>query len=81
MPMSTPPAPRTDRRATEVTSPARSVERGRGVTTPDEQHNAPEPRRPPGVVLALVSGAQFMIILDLAIVNVALSSIQADLGA
>ena len=35
----------------------------------------------PGHVLALVSGAQFMIILDLAIVNVALPSIQVDLGA
>ena len=34
----------------------------------------------PGVVLALVSGAQFMVILDLAIVNVAIPSIQADLG-
>lgn len=33
----------------------------------------------PGVVLALVSGAQFMVILDLAIVNVAIPSIQADL--
>jgi len=40
-------------------------------------------RRPsrPGLVLGLVSGAQFMVILDLAIVNVALPSIQADLGA
>jgi EmrB/QacA subfamily drug resistance transporter len=35
----------------------------------------------PGWVLALVCGAQFMVILDLAIVNVALPSIQADLGA
>jgi EmrB/QacA subfamily drug resistance transporter len=34
-----------------------------------------------GLILALVSGAQFMIILDLAIVNVALSTIQADVGA
>ena len=32
----------------------------------------------PALVLAVVSGAQFMIILDLAIVNVALSAIQAD---
>src|SRR5215217_6991364 len=32
----------------------------------------------PALVLAIVSGAQFMIILDLAIVNVALSAIQAD---
>ena len=31
-------------------------------------------------MLALVSGAQFMVILDLAIVNVAIPSIQADLG-
>src|ERR671911_442515 len=40
-------------------------------------------RRPsrPGLVLGLVSGAQFMVILDLAIVNVALPSVQADLGA
>jgi len=34
----------------------------------------------PGVVLALVCGAQFMLILDLAIVNVAIPSMQADLG-
>jgi EmrB/QacA subfamily drug resistance transporter len=33
-----------------------------------------------GVVLALASAAQFMVILDVAIVNVALPSIQADLG-
>jgi EmrB/QacA subfamily drug resistance transporter len=39
-------------------------------------------RRPlhPGAVLALVCGAQFMLILDLAIVNVAIPSMQADLG-
>jgi EmrB/QacA subfamily drug resistance transporter len=35
----------------------------------------------PGWILALVSGAQFMVILDLAIVNVALPSIQQDVGA
>jgi EmrB/QacA subfamily drug resistance transporter len=34
----------------------------------------------PGLVLALVCGAQFMITLDIAIVNVALPSVQADLG-
>ena len=34
----------------------------------------------PGLVLALVSGAQFMVVLDIAIVNVALPSIEADLG-
>lgn len=39
-------------------------------------------RRPlhSGAVLALVCGAQFMLILDLAIVNVAIPSMQADLG-
>jgi MFS family permease len=36
--------------------------------------------RKPGLILALVSGIQFMVILDLAIVNVALPSIQSDLG-
>ncbi len=35
----------------------------------------------PGAVLALACAAQFVVILDLAIVNVALPSIQADLGA
>jgi len=35
----------------------------------------------PGLILALVSAAQFMVILDLAIVNVALPSIQTDLDA
>ena len=34
----------------------------------------------PVVVLALVSAAQFMVILDLAVVNVAVPSIQAELG-
>jgi EmrB/QacA subfamily drug resistance transporter len=34
----------------------------------------------PGVILALVCGVQFMVILDLAVVNVALPAIQADLG-
>jgi EmrB/QacA subfamily drug resistance transporter len=34
----------------------------------------------PGVILALVSAAQFMVILDLAVVNVAIPSMQADLG-
>lgn len=33
----------------------------------------------PGVILALVCGAQFMITLDIAVVNVALPSVQADL--
>ena len=33
-----------------------------------------------GVVLALVCAAQFMVVLDIAIVNVALPSIQQDLG-
>ncbi|MFD0745685.1 MFS transporter [Phytohabitans flavus] len=39
--------------------------------------------RPPlrtGIILALVCSAQFMITLDIAIVNVALPSVQADLG-
>jgi EmrB/QacA subfamily drug resistance transporter len=34
----------------------------------------------PGIILALVCGAQFMVALDIAIVNVALPSIQTDLG-
>jgi EmrB/QacA subfamily drug resistance transporter len=34
----------------------------------------------PGVILALVCAAQFMVILDFAVVNVALPSLQADLG-
>jgi len=34
----------------------------------------------PGAILALVCGAQFMVVLDIAIVNVALPSVQADLG-
>ncbi len=34
----------------------------------------------PGVVLGLVCGAQFMVVLDLVVVNIALPSIQADLG-
>ena len=43
--------------------------------------SAAGPRRiRPGLVLALVSGAQFMVVLDIAIVNVALPSIESDLG-
>jgi EmrB/QacA subfamily drug resistance transporter len=34
----------------------------------------------PAVILALMCGVQFMVILDLAVVNVAIPSIQADLG-
>jgi EmrB/QacA subfamily drug resistance transporter len=42
---------------------------------------AAEPKvRDPRLILALVCAAQFVVILDLAIVNVALPSIQADLG-
>jgi EmrB/QacA subfamily drug resistance transporter len=41
---------------------------------------APRSGLRPGVILALVCGAQFMVTLDIAIVNVALPSIQADLG-
>ena len=37
-------------------------------------------RTHPGVILALVCGAQFMVVLDIAIVNVALPSIQQDLA-
>lgn len=40
----------------------------------------PRGRIKPGLVLALICGAQFMITLDIAIVNVALPSVQADLG-
>jgi EmrB/QacA subfamily drug resistance transporter len=39
-------------------------------------HRAPNP----AAILSLVCGAQFMVILDLAIVNVAIPSIQSDLG-
>ncbi|GAA4455191.1 DHA2 family efflux MFS transporter permease subunit [Phytohabitans houttuyneae] len=41
--------------------------------------HAPPPLRA-GIILALVCGAQFMVTLDIAIVNVALPSVQADLG-
>ena len=40
----------------------------------------PEPSTRKGLVLALACAAQFMVILDIAIVNVALPSIQFDLG-
>jgi EmrB/QacA subfamily drug resistance transporter len=40
----------------------------------------PSRRLRPGAILALVCGAQFMVVLDIAIVNVALPSLQADLG-
>ncbi|HEV7761773.1 MAG TPA: MFS transporter, partial [Acidimicrobiales bacterium] len=40
----------------------------------------PSRRLRPGAILALVCGAQFMVVLDIAIVNVALPSLQADIG-
>ena len=38
------------------------------------------PRRRNGLILALVCTAQFMVVLDIAIVNVALPAIQRELG-
>jgi MFS family permease len=38
------------------------------------------PRRSPWVALALIVAAQFMVVLDLSIVNVALATIKSDLG-
>ena len=51
---------------------------------PHERRRNPHADRcpidPTRLVLALVSGVQFMVMLDLAVVNVAIPSIQADLG-
>ncbi|HEY3002829.1 MAG TPA: MFS transporter [Kribbellaceae bacterium] len=53
----------------------------RGKPVEPEAKRARVPRRVrPGAILALVCGAQFMAVLDIAIVNVALPSVQADLG-
>jgi EmrB/QacA subfamily drug resistance transporter len=49
---------------------------GKDATTAEAADRAARP----WVVLALVCGAQFMVVLDIAIVNVALPSMQADLG-
>jgi EmrB/QacA subfamily drug resistance transporter len=49
------------------------------TTSPAEPPGARRTARP-GLILALVCGAQFMVVLDIAIVNVALPSVQADLG-
>jgi EmrB/QacA subfamily drug resistance transporter len=46
----------------------------------EPRKHSPRSTLRPGIILALVCGAQFMITLDIAIVNVALPSIQADLG-
>jgi EmrB/QacA subfamily drug resistance transporter len=55
--------------------------RVRGPSVEPQAKRARVPRRVrPGVILALVCGAQFMAVLDIAIVNVALPSMQADLG-
>src|SRR3954454_19236943 len=51
----------------------RPVVRLVSMTNPNERH------APPGVVLALVCTAQFMVVLDVSIVNVALPSIGHDL--
>lgn len=53
------------------------------TTTPPTPRAAPAAGRRgfrPGLILALVSGAQFMVVLDIAVVNVALPSIERDLG-
>jgi len=49
--------------------------------TPDPQDDAPAaPRRGLGLALAIIGGAQLMIVLDGTIVNIALPHIQTDLG-
>ena len=53
------------------------------LTTPPPTASPGPPRARrvrPGVILALACAAQFMVVLDIAIVNVALPSIQRDLG-
>ena len=52
------------------------------TTSPPTPGAAPDAGRRfrPGLILALVSGAQFMVVLDIAVVNVALPSIESDLG-
>jgi EmrB/QacA subfamily drug resistance transporter len=54
----------------------------RGTAAESETVEPPAKRRRirPGAILALVCGAQFMVVLDIAIVNVALPSIQRDLS-
>ncbi|MFJ9723988.1 DHA2 family efflux MFS transporter permease subunit [Streptomyces sp. NPDC101209] len=53
-------------------------------TTPDTAHHPPEPRegaaRKPGLLLAVLCLAQFMLVLDVTVVNVALPDMAADLA-
>ena len=57
---------------------APAVPRPHAPTTPDGLHAHPAPR--PWTILAVLAVAQFMAILDVTVVNVALPSIGADLG-
>src|ERR1022692_5092690 len=50
-----------------------------GMTSRDGHLQPPGGRTRPGVILALVCAAQFMLILDLVVVNVALPTMQKDL--
>lgn len=50
------------------------------TTTPAPTRPVPRPHAPDWLVLALVCTAQFMVILDVSIVNVALPSMRRDLG-
>ncbi|WP_458249364.1 DHA2 family efflux MFS transporter permease subunit [Streptomyces sp. MAI_2237] len=53
-------------------------------TTPDTAHHPPEPREgtahKPGLLLAVLCLAQFMLVLDVTVVNVALPDMAADLA-
>ena len=49
------------------------------MTAREDQLRAPGGRTRPGVILALACAAQFMVILDLVVVNVALPTMQRDL--
>jgi EmrB/QacA subfamily drug resistance transporter len=55
------------------------VSRSAPASTAKRQRHARVGRTRPGLVLALVCGAQFMMILDLVVVNVALPTLQKDL--
>lgn len=62
------------------TKPAKDVATQVSSTGPDSDPHNPPSRARPGLALGLMVAAQFIVILDFSIVNVALPSIQRSLG-
>jgi EmrB/QacA subfamily drug resistance transporter len=79
-PLGQPPA-QSARPASRAPAPAHLPAAARPVRpSPESARPSPEPARLHGLALALILTAAFMVVLDFSIVNVALPSIEAELG-